>query len=357
MLRGKIHPSKQGITSKNCLIIGVFHVKRKTVTKLNKQLKEKPIYWTSDHHSVQTTDGFPGNTFEDIPEKSLWKQVSDLAKMLRNTFPSATRLRIFFNQKASTICPIHQSTRYSQQHQGAEIKMNELVESAMKIAFNSSNDAVIDMEKILQFLRMGLLRKEYIFQEKAKDSTDTLDDKSDAKMLATDGMLTNAAVQNSIMASANESKHSKQAPLKTFRRRRSKWKPGATIVLTDDEYKAGDDKVTSTKSLSQTVTKPHNVDDKTTESSVTESTEHLEKKTSESENSATSRKYVNTVTLAKEQMGITTMLTETDFTTELEKPSAENEGSEKKTFLGSKEIRPAVGAVQETTYGQKHQTS
>ncbi|ROL47487.1 hypothetical protein DPX16_13202 [Anabarilius grahami] len=368
LLRGKIHSSKQGITSKTCLIIGVFHVKTKTVTKLIKQLKEKPTYWTSDHYSVQSTDGFPRNAFEDAPERSLWKQVSDLAKMLRNTFPSATRLRIFFNQKASTICPIHQSTKYSQHHQGAEIKMNDFEESAMKIAFNSSNDAVVHMEKILQFLGMRLLRKEDIFQ--AKDSTAILEDKSDAKMLATDEILTNTSIQNITMASANDSKHRKQDSLKMFRQRRSKWKPSPIFFITDDEYKAGDNKVTLTKPFSQIVAKPHNVDDKTTESSVTESfkterandfllsTEHLEKKISESENSATSRKYVNTVTLTKQQMGITTVVTETDCTTKLERLSAENEGSEKKTSLGSKEIRPAVGAVQETTNdGQKHQTS
>jgi len=149
-----MHSSKQGIPSKTCLIIGVFHVKRKTVTKLDKQPKEKP-YCTIDHHSSQSTDGFPGNAFEVTPERSLWKQVLDLAKFLRNTFPSATRLRIFINQKGSTICPIYQATRYSQPHQGVEIEINDLTESAMKFASNSSNDAVIYMEKNPGVIRNG----------------------------------------------------------------------------------------------------------------------------------------------------------------------------------------------------------
>ncbi len=142
--------------------------------------------------------------------------------------------------------------------------------------------------------------------------------------------------------------------------------PRPTTVITDDESKAGDDKMTSTMSFRQTRLKPHNAEDKTKESSVTKSFETESTKdlllstehTSELENPATSRKYVNTVTFTKQQMGITTVLTETDCTTELERPSAEHEGSEKKISSGGKEIRPTVEAVQKTTkFGQNHQTS
>ncbi|XP_043077091.1 mucin-17-like [Puntigrus tetrazona] len=333
LLRGKMRSLKQGITSKTCLIIGAFHVKRKSLTKLDKQPKDTPSCCTIDHHSSQTTDGFLGDAFEDTPERRLRKQVSDLAKMLSNAFPSATWLRMFINQKGSTICPINQATRYSPPNQGVEIKINDLVESTMKFESYSNNDAVVYMEKILVLLGMR------VFQTTAKDSIVTAETKTLDKV------------------QTNDSIHRHQVPRKTLRQKRSIRKPRSTTVLAQDESK-DDDKMTSTMSFSQTVLKPHNAEGNTKDTSITVSfkTEHTEK--SEFENPATSRKYANTVTLTKQQMGITTVLTETDCTTELERPSAENEGSEKKISSGGKEIRTKVEAVQNTAkFGQKHQAS
>ncbi len=80
----------------------------------------------------------------------------------------------------------------------------------MKFASNSSNDAVVYMEKILVLLGMG------VFQTTAKDSRVT------AETLATDKIQTNAS-------SANDSIHRNQVPLKMFRQRRSIWNQGQRL--------------------------------------------------------------------------------------------------------------------------------